>query len=93
MTRFRAWPCAGPGARKGLTQKELAERTGIPQRHISEMENGPPRHRQGPGQASGRGAFHQLEGVSGLAKLLGISRPTLIAKIEKYGLKIETQVS
>ena len=27
------------------------------------------------------------------AKLLGISRPTLIAKIEKYGLKIETQVS
>ena len=29
------------GARKkeGLTQEELAERTGIPQRHISEMEN------------------------------------------------------
>jgi DNA-binding NtrC family response regulator len=27
------------------------------------------------------------------AKLLGISRPTLIAKIEKYGLRIETQVS
>jgi ribosome-binding protein aMBF1 (putative translation factor) len=26
--------------RKGLTQVELSERTGIPQRHISEMENG-----------------------------------------------------
>ena len=30
------------GARKkeGLTQEELAKKTGIPQRHISEMENG-----------------------------------------------------
>jgi len=27
------------------------------------------------------------------AKLLGISRPTLIAKIEKYGLKVQTTVS
>jgi DNA-binding NtrC family response regulator len=27
------------------------------------------------------------------SKLLGISRPTLIARIEKYGLKIETSVS
>ena len=26
--------------REGLTQKELAELTGIPQHHISEMENG-----------------------------------------------------
>lgn len=26
--------------RENLTQKELAERTGIPQHHISEMENG-----------------------------------------------------
>ena len=26
------------------------------------------------------------------AKLLGLSRPTLIAKIEKYGLKVITQV-
>jgi len=26
------------------------------------------------------------------AKLLGLSRPTLIAKIEKYGLKVTTQV-
>ncbi|WMW67301.1 hypothetical protein KPS_002233 [Nitratidesulfovibrio liaohensis] len=27
------------------------------------------------------------------ARLLGLSRPTLLAKIEKYGLRIETQVS
>jgi len=26
--------------REGLTQKQLAEKIGIPQRHISEMENG-----------------------------------------------------
>jgi DNA-binding XRE family transcriptional regulator len=26
--------------REGLTQKQLAERSGIPQHHISEMENG-----------------------------------------------------
>ncbi len=26
--------------REGLTQRQLAELTGIPQRHISEMENG-----------------------------------------------------
>ena len=26
------------------------------------------------------------------AKLLGLSRPTLLAKIEKYGIKIETSV-
>ena len=26
--------------REGLTQRQLAEKTGIPQRHISEMENG-----------------------------------------------------
>lgn len=30
----------GARGKEGLTQKELAERTGIPQRHISEMENG-----------------------------------------------------
>ena len=30
----------GARAREGLTQRELAERTGIPQRHISEMESG-----------------------------------------------------
>jgi len=28
------------GYREGLTQVELAERSGIPRRHISEMENG-----------------------------------------------------
>jgi DNA-binding NtrC family response regulator len=26
------------------------------------------------------------------AKVLGLSRPTLLAKIEKYGIKIETAV-
>lgn len=31
---------AGARYREGLTQVELAERTGIPRRHISEMENG-----------------------------------------------------
>ncbi len=31
---------AGARYREGLTQRELAKRTGIPQRHISEMENG-----------------------------------------------------
>lgn len=30
----------GARAREGLTQRELAGRTGIPQRHISEMESG-----------------------------------------------------
>jgi transcriptional regulator with XRE-family HTH domain len=30
----------GPSSREGMTQKELAKLTGIPQRHISEMENG-----------------------------------------------------
>ena len=30
----------GARAREGLTQRELASRTGIPQRHISEMESG-----------------------------------------------------
>ena len=30
---------AGARAKEGLTQQELAEKTGIPQRHISEMEN------------------------------------------------------
>jgi transcriptional regulator with XRE-family HTH domain len=30
----------GSRYRKGLTQKQLADMTGIPQRHISEMENG-----------------------------------------------------
>ena len=30
----------GARAREGLTQRELAARTGIPQRHISEMESG-----------------------------------------------------
>jgi ribosome-binding protein aMBF1 (putative translation factor) len=30
----------GARAKEGLTQRELAHRTGIPQRHISEMENG-----------------------------------------------------
>ncbi len=31
---------AGARYREGLTQVQLAERTGIPQRHISEMEHG-----------------------------------------------------
>lgn len=31
---------AGARGKEGLTQRELAELTGIPQRHISEMENG-----------------------------------------------------
>lgn len=30
---------AGARHREGLTQRQLAEKTGIPQRHISEMEN------------------------------------------------------
>ena len=30
----------GSRYREGLTQKQLADMTGIPQRHISEMENG-----------------------------------------------------
>jgi ribosome-binding protein aMBF1 (putative translation factor) len=30
----------GARAREGMTQRELAARTGIPQRHISEMESG-----------------------------------------------------
>lgn len=30
----------GACAREGLTQRDLAARTGIPQRHISEMESG-----------------------------------------------------
>lgn len=30
----------GARRREGVTQKRLAEMTGIPQRHISEMENG-----------------------------------------------------
>ena len=31
---------AGARHREGLTQRQLAEQSGIPQRHISEMENG-----------------------------------------------------
>jgi DNA-binding XRE family transcriptional regulator len=31
---------AGARYKEGLTQKQLAERTGIPQGHISKMENG-----------------------------------------------------
>lgn len=31
---------SGARHREGLTQRQLAEITGIPQRHISEMENG-----------------------------------------------------
>jgi len=31
---------AGARDREGVTQRELAKMTGIPQRHISEMENG-----------------------------------------------------
>lgn len=31
---------SGARFREGMTQVELAERTGIPRRHISEMENG-----------------------------------------------------
>jgi ribosome-binding protein aMBF1 (putative translation factor) len=31
---------AGARHREGLTQRELADKTGIPQRHLSEMENG-----------------------------------------------------
>lgn len=37
------WPSmtlAGARCREGLTQAQLAERTGIQRRHISEMENG-----------------------------------------------------
>ncbi len=30
----------GSRHKEGLTQRELSEKTGIPQRHISEMENG-----------------------------------------------------
>jgi transcriptional regulator with XRE-family HTH domain len=30
----------GARAKEGVTQRELALKTGIPQRHISEMENG-----------------------------------------------------
>lgn len=30
----------GSRMKEGMTQKQLAEKTGIPQRHISEMENG-----------------------------------------------------
>jgi transcriptional regulator with XRE-family HTH domain len=30
----------GARSREGLTQRQLAETTGIPQRHISEMESG-----------------------------------------------------
>ena len=30
----------GARAKEGMTQRELALKTGIPQRHISEMENG-----------------------------------------------------
>jgi DNA-binding XRE family transcriptional regulator len=31
---------AGARQREGLTQRQLCEKSGIPQRHISEMENG-----------------------------------------------------
>ena len=31
---------AGARGKEGMTQKQLSEKTGIPQRHISEMENG-----------------------------------------------------
>ncbi len=31
---------AGARYKEGVTQKQLSEKTGIPQRHISEMENG-----------------------------------------------------
>ena len=31
---------SGARHREGMTQKQLAEKTGVPQRHISEMENG-----------------------------------------------------
>ena len=31
---------AGARGKEGITQKQLSEKTGIPQRHISEMENG-----------------------------------------------------
>ncbi|NLZ18636.1 MAG: helix-turn-helix transcriptional regulator [Desulfobulbaceae bacterium] len=31
---------AGARHREGLTQRQLADKSGIPQRHISEMENG-----------------------------------------------------
>lgn len=31
---------AGARHKEGLTQRQLSEKTGIPQRHISEMENG-----------------------------------------------------
>jgi len=35
-----AWSLFGSRLKKGMTQKELSELTGIPQSHISEMENG-----------------------------------------------------
>lgn len=31
---------AGARGKEGMTQKQLSEKTGIPQRHISEMETG-----------------------------------------------------
>ena len=31
---------SGARHREGMTQKQLADKTGVPQRHISEMENG-----------------------------------------------------
>ena len=46
------------------------------------------------GEAVVREALNLTDGNrTQAAKLLGISRPTLIAKIEKYGLKVETIVS
>ena len=39
MKTCRASACADPGVKEGIMQKQLSERTGIPQRHISMMEN------------------------------------------------------
>ena len=46
------------------------------------------------GRAVVREALRQCRGNrSQAARLLGLSRPTLLARMEKYGLKIETRIS
>ena len=46
------------------------------------------------GRAVVREALRQCGGNrSQAARLLGLSRPTLLARMEKYGLKIETRIS
>ena len=46
------------------------------------------------GRAIVREALHMTNGNrSRAARLLGMSRPTLLARMEKYGLKVETLIS